>query len=514
MDAPPPSVHDETQIWRDAALWSRWPWLASRVVGVVIGLAGVLLAAAVAWLVGDANSRFATASLLFAIVVLAIGYGWGWRVGFVTAVAAFLVLWFTLTDLPFAWILTRPGELTRLPLIGIIYVMLAFGGGALRRARRANAELARTVNRLNAIIGSIADGVIVLDRDGLVVQSNEAMQRIAGEIIARREERLKHWQLRYSDGTRITAERGPLADALRGLVVHEQEVLIQVASGRDVPLSVSSAPLRQRGGEIVGAVLVCRDISELRRLQQAKDTFLSVASHELRTPLTTIHGYAYLLGQRLQVLEIGDERMRRYIEAMQRETNRMTALVETLLDVSRIDAGRLTLRFEPCDLAALVREVIEPMRDLSNRHEIRLALAAAPVAGRWDRDRIEQVIVNLLTNALRYSPDGGPVDIALCQESATADLPASAMLRVRDRGLGLTPEQQTLIFERFQQAHDDDVAGFAAGRMGMGLGLYISREIVERHGGRIWAESAGPGQGTTFVVTLPLEPPASRDPLL
>ncbi|MGN6698735.1 MAG: ATP-binding protein [Thermomicrobiales bacterium] len=509
MDASPQPVHDETLIWRDAALWSRWPWLASRIVGVVLGLAGVLLVTAVVWWLEGRQMGFLTASLPFAVIVLAIGYGWGWRAGFVVAVGAFVALWYALSSPPLSWSTTRPSEWTRLLLVGVIYVMLAFAGGALRRARRANAELARAVNRLNAIIGSIADGVIVLDRDGLVVQSNDAMQRIAGEMIARREERILRWRLRYPDGTRITADRGPLADALRGRVVHEQEVVIQAASGRDVPLSVSSAPLRERGGEIVGAVLVCRDISELRRLQQAKDAFLSVASHELRTPLTTLHGYAYLMGQRLQLLEIGDERMRRYVETMQRQTNRMTELVETLLDVSRIDAGRLTLRYESCDLAALVREVVEPLRDLSNRHEIRLALAA-PVPGRWDRDRIEQVIVNLLTNAFRYSPDGGPVDVVLHQQPAAADRPASAVLRVQDRGLGLTPEQQTLIFERFQQAHEDDVMGYTAGRTGMGLGLYISREIVERHGGRIWAESAGPGQGASFVVTLPLKPPGER----
>ncbi|MGN6359494.1 MAG: DUF4118 domain-containing protein, partial [Thermomicrobiales bacterium] len=238
MDASPQPVHDETLIWRDAALWSRWPWLASRIVGVVLGLAGVLLVTAVVWWLEGRQMGFLTASLPFAVIVLAIGYGWGWRAGFVVAIGAFVALWFALSSPPMSWSTTRPSEWTRLLLVGVIYVMLAFAGGALRRARRANAELARAVNRLNAIIGSIADGVIVLDRDGLVVQSNDAMQRIAGEMIARREERIRHWRLRYPDGTRITADRGPLADALRGRVVHEQEVVIQAASGRDVPLSV------------------------------------------------------------------------------------------------------------------------------------------------------------------------------------------------------------------------------------------------------------------------------------
>ncbi len=206
---------------------------------------------------------------------------------------------------------------------------------------------------------------------------------------------------------------------------------------------------------------------------------------------------------------MSDARALRYLATLHSQMVRMRELIDMLLDVSRIDAGRFNLRRAPFDLVALAREVAEETGGLSDRHRIAVRSEVRAVEGAWDRDRVAQVLANLLNNALRYTPDGGTIVVTVgVPPETTADgagvdhVPrGAAFVRVSDPGLGVPPDQLALIFERFHQAHE--TVGRSESARGMGLGLFISREIVEAHGGRIWAESAGPGQGTTFTFTLP-----------
>ena len=499
----------------------RWSWLARPPVGLLLSLLAVALLTAAVYLVNQRLMTLPSPAFVYTLPVLGVTFVWGWRVGAVTALAALLGLWYVLLPPAFSFALRQPGEWTRLVLAGVTYGALIVAGEAVRRLRRVNAGLGRVVEQLDAVIGSMADGVLITDREGNLLRTNEAMRRIVGgEIPRSREERNARWQTRWDDGTPIAPGTGPVSRALAGEVVTGVGMSVRHAAGHDVQLSVSGAPLRISQGGPAGAVIVCRDVTELRRLEQARRDFLSVASHELKTPLTSLSGYTQLFQRHLRRSGAVDERSARYLAAIATQTQRMTELVETLLDISRIETGHLRLRREDFDLAALVREVVEEMSGLSDHHTIDVVEDPSPIAGHWDRHRVEQVLVNLLSNAMRYSPDGGPVVVTVGRlecggagprhsvETDGQEPVACACVSVRDSGIGLTAEQLPVIFERFHQAHDGDVRDPLT--RGMGLGLYIAREIVEQHGGRIWAESPGPGQGATFTFTLPLTPPVAE----
>lgn len=243
-------------------------------------------------------------------------------------------------------------------------------------------------------------------------------------------------------------------------------------------------------------ISVARDITErqraetaLRLASEAKDAFLAAASHELRTPLAAAKGHAHLA-----LLKLGGQTEAgpgKSLQIINRQIDRMAKLVEDLLDISRLQAGRLSLELELFDLPQLVLETRDRMAVLSQTHELKVDVPEH-LEGTWDRGRLDQVLTNLLSNAIRYSPEGGQVLVRVVAEGDTG-----VHLSVKDEGVGIPSEKQRLIFERFGRAHGSKYGG-------LGLGLTISQGIVEQHGGRIWAESSGTvGQGSTFNVWLP-----------
>lgn len=243
-------------------------------------------------------------------------------------------------------------------------------------------------------------------------------------------------------------------------------------------------------------ISVARDITErqraetaLRLASEAKDAFLAAASHELRTPLAAAKGHAHLA-----LLKLGGQTEAgpgKSLQIINRQIDRMAKLVEDLLDISRLQAGRLSLELELFDLPQLVLETRDRMAVLSQTHELKVEVPEH-LEGTWDRGRLDQVLTNLLSNAIRYSPEGGQVLVRVVAEGDTG-----VHLSVKDEGVGIPSEKQRLIFERFGRAHGSKYGG-------LGLGLTISQGIVEQHGGRIWAESSGTvGQGSTFNVWLP-----------
>jgi signal transduction histidine kinase len=230
---------------------------------------------------------------------------------------------------------------------------------------------------------------------------------------------------------------------------------------------------------------------EARQAVQVRDEFLSVAAHELKTPVTTLLGFSQLLLSQLkQERGLDDRVVGRALLAVERGANRMSRLVSQILDVSRLDSGRLVLDRQLTDLAALVQEITATMQSTTSRHTL-LARTPAVVPALVDPLRLEQVVTNLLDNAIKYSPDGGEIEVELVEPR-----PGLARLTVADRGVGIPPERRPYIFERFYQAHEGDHTS------GMGLGLYISRQIVELHVGSIEPEFPPDGR-TVFSVTLP-----------
>ena len=235
-----------------------------------------------------------------------------------------------------------------------------------------------------------------------------------------------------------------------------------------------------------------RDQAALTRANEAKDAFIAAASHELRTPLAAAKAQTQLALRRMG--PEGEPKAMQALEVIGRQIDRMGKLVEDLLDVSRLATGRLSLELAPFDVGERLRETVERVQALTDKHQIEvIAPERATMVG--DRDRIEQVFTNLLTNAVRYSPAGGVIHAALEQE------PGFVHVWVRDHGLGIPLDKQSMIFEQFARAHGNKYGG-------LGLGLAITRGIVMQHGGELWVESAGePGEGSTFHVRMPRTPP-------
>ncbi|HLG77585.1 MAG TPA: ATP-binding protein, partial [Ktedonobacteraceae bacterium] len=231
------------------------------------------------------------------------------------------------------------------------------------------------------------------------------------------------------------------------------------------------------------------DITERKELERRKDDFISMASHELKTPITSIKGFTQVLLKRAR--KSGDEESLRFLTIMDTQLNKLTKLVSDLLDVSKMQSGKLTYREERFDLDDLVRETVENIQGIVSTHQIQIeGVAHACVPG--DRDRIGQVLINLLTNAIKYSPQANTVIVRVASDRK------EAVVSVQDFGIGIAEIYHDKIFEQFYQVTDPEEKTYP----GLGIGLYLSDEIIKRHAGRIWVESAK-GAGSTFSFSLP-----------
>ncbi|MFN2442147.1 MAG: ATP-binding protein, partial [Thermoanaerobaculia bacterium] len=349
--------------------------------------------------------------------------------------------------------------------------------------------------RLDSILGSMTDALWVFDREGDVVDVNRAalsMFGLASQSDAVARGSFTDFGLRYPEGRVIPSKDLPHERALRGEIVPD---LVAVGSHllteRDMDLSFAAAPIRS-GGNVVGAILVVRDISALQELDRKKDEFLSVASHELRTPLTTIRGYAQLLTQML--FEIGPAERATYLNSMLSEIDRMMGLITELLDVSRIQRNRLQVHPQELDWADFVGRLVDAMAMQHTGRKIEFQALEEDVSLSADPQRMRQVIDNLISNALKYSPEGSAVDVSIERG------PDSVVTRVKDRGIGIPADELTHLFERFHRARNVSSRYYG----GLGLGLYISKAIVTAHGGTIEVETAERA-GSTFSVVLPLK---------
>jgi PAS domain S-box-containing protein len=271
----------------------------------------------------------------------------------------------------------------------------------------------------------------------------------------------------------------------RGERVHD-EISLTVGPTR-FDVSYVAAPLYDSKGAITGLIAAAVDISDYRTLERQQRQFIAMAAHELRTPVTSILGFAQLIQRR--------DPQNRQIATVVRQAASLDRLINDLVDSSRLEDGRLELRRERFDLVDLARDMAEQIQPLSDAHPIRVDAPAGPLEGVWDRERLGQVIQNLLTNAIKYSPVGSAIVMGV------EDLGDDVRLAVRDQGVGIPPALLPRLFDPFYR-----VERTAGSIRGLGLGLHISRSLVEAHGGQIQAESAGEGTGSTFTVTLPRLP--------
>jgi PAS domain S-box-containing protein len=349
--------------------------------------------------------------------------------------------------------------------------------------------------RLDSILGSMTDGLWLYDAHGTVVDINQAALNMFG--LGSRTEAVEHgsfekFHLRYPDGRRVPEDELPYARALRGVTVPDYLAIGKhLLSGKDIDISIAAAPIESNG--IVGAVLVIRDITALQELDRKKDEFLSVASHELRTPLTTIKGYTQLLSQ--TVNDLPPEERATYLNAVLSEIERMMGLISELLDVSRIETNRLQIHLQPIRWLEFIERRVSAFRIQNPHRTIRFEPALEELTVIADPDRMRQVIDNLISNAIKYSPEGSDIDVQLAVEDSTI------LTAVADHGIGIPRDEIPLLFERFHRARNVSSRYYG----GLGLGLYIARAIVEAHHGAIMVESEE-GQGSRFTIRLPLPP--------
>ena len=359
----------------------------------------------------------------------------------------------------------------------------------------AEAEREQERQRLRAMVEASPVGVLVIDaREGQIELANREAIRILGASHqvgnGLDQDILVH---RRPDGHEYDPSDRPVQRALnRGESVHAEEVRFEFSDGHSVPTLVSATPVHSADGQITGAIIIVQDITPLEEVAQLRNEFLGIVSHELRTPLTAIKGSAAtVLGSRRPLSEA---EMREFFEIIDEQADRLRDLVDNLLDMTRIEAGSLSVNTAPADLGEMLDDAIATFARGDGSHQIEVQIPPELPPLDADRRRIGQVLGNLLSNAAKFSPDTSPIRIAVASDTVMATV------RVQDDGRGIPPEKLHYLFRKFSRLHEESGLKLA----GTGLGLAICRGIIEAHGGRIWAESQGEGQGTTFSFTLPL----------
>ncbi len=317
------------------------------------------------------------------------------------------------------------------------------------------------------------------------------------------------WAYRYH----ILALPMQHADQLLGVIYVFRPPAAEGFSGRD--LQVLDVFARQAAGALQQAQATAEMLAEKTRLEEMQSTFVSIVSHELQTPVAIIKSYAATLGR--QDADWPRETIQRVARNVEEECDRLHRLITDLLDLSRIQAGRVALRMGSVDLPELAHEVIDQLSPRTPRHSLRTSFPPGFPTIQGDADQLRRALFNLVENAVKYSPSGGEVLVVGelpgggSQGSGRASTfpatrhppPDTVLVRVIDHGIGIPPGEEERIFDRFHRA-DTRLSRATAG---VGLGLYITRSIVEAHGGRIWAQSPGAGLGSVFTLALPLAGP-------
>ncbi len=342
------------------------------------------------------------------------------------------------------------------------------------------ATLTAERTKLAAIVSGMVDGVVAADRQGVVLLANRA----ASEMLRQAGSTGNGEGVQPAPGPRL---RALLADAASYGRISAEELPPSEVGDRLV--EVHCAPIAGDGGAPIGAVAVLRDVTELRRLERARRELTANVSHELRTPLTSIKGFA----ETLLAGAVRDETTaRHFLDIIDKEADRLVKLVDDLLDLSRLESKRLSLELGQVDVGTLVAETVARLRPLAGARDFQVGPAPQDVVAIADRDRLAQVLTNLLDNAIKFTPEGGR--IAVGWRAANGEVEIS----VADTGPGIAEVDLPHVFERFYKA--DRARPATPG--GSGLGLAITKHIVEAHGGRIRVNSA-PGRGTTFTFTVP-----------
>ena len=367
----------------------------------------------------------------------------------------------------------------------------------------ANARTHREERRARAGLETLVDtspvGVVVFDAlTGAPRSFNREARRIADSL--REEGQTPEMLLdvitcRRADGREVSLREFPLAGLLSvGETLRAEEMVLLVPSGRSVTVLLNATPIRSDGGAVESVVVTMQDLAPLEEQERVRADFLAMVSHELRMPLTSVRGAAATLLE--TAAELDPAEMRQFFRIIVEQSDRMRELIGDLLDVARIETGTLPVDPEPAEVAALVDRARNAFTGSGGRNELEIDVAADLPLALADRRRIVQVIGNLLANAARHSPESSVIRVSAVSSGVYVQV------SVADEGRGIPADDLPGLFRRFSGREGEGPGGDT------GLGLTICRGIVEAHGGRIWAESDGPGLGAQFSFTLPAVPEA------
>lgn len=379
-------------------------------------------------------------------------------------------------------------------VLGAVYLLMAVIIGWLKQ--KIDDLIEREANerrRLTAILQQLPLGVVITDSNGVVVQSNKQVEvilgvKISAGLLAGRDMVVKTSQ----NGKELQPAQSPLAKVINtGKPIVGKELDIERPDGRKVYIQVSATPIHNRKGKIIAAVSIFSDITAQKDLEKRKDDFVNMASHELKTPITSM--MLYIDSLLLQIKKYRDTRADKTLNSIKYQTIRLKELVSDLLDVSRLQTGKMNFNIEEFKLDSLVEETVDQLRGSMKVNRKLIFKSKKPVKVNGDKFRIYQVLTNLITNADKYSP--GPTDI-LVSVTSRED---KAVVSVQDYGIGIPRSQIPKVFDRLYQVTDDKEKTFP----GLGMGLYISSQIIKRHRGQIWVESEK-DKGSTFYFSLPL----------
>jgi PAS domain S-box-containing protein len=370
---------------------------------------------------------------------------------------------------------------------------------------RLHKQVVNERTRLRAILDQLPEGIIITEAaNGSVSYANEAASTILGvplsKLISTPINNYTHTDIAlHLSGRTIFPWNFAIIRALSGETISSQETVISRPNGKDAVILSSSAPLLSEDKIITGAVIVFQDISAQKSVEQQKNEFLSIASHELRTPITAIQGFAEILQLHFGQIQEPNQQSSRAADIIIEQTELLSRLVDEMLDLTRIDNMQLVLHPQCVNLVNLVKRSIEIQSSTTRKHTIHLILdglaETETLMGNVDEKRLGQVMNNLINNAIKYSPDGGEIEVGI---RAPAESSNEALVWVKDSGLGIAASELPFIFKRFHRSNNLDPA-----ITGLGLGLYLVKELVMRHEGHIWVESEE-GKGSTFYVRLPL----------
>jgi len=376
---------------------------------------------------------------------------------------------------------------------GALHFFIAQLAAGLRSAFTSQ-SLLKEQARLAAIFRHSTDGILTVDTTLRIIDFNPAMERLTGwresEVLGQFYFKVLRPQDRY--GNEIDLEDSPILQAFAGQEVVNREMIIRARDGQRFTVAVTASCVRSVRNEPTSGILNVRDLTRERQQEEQRSTFISVISHELQTPIAIIKGYASTLARSDTKLDAAALRSR--LMAIEEEADRLNKLVGNLLYASRIQANGLQMDIASLDLGYLICSVVRRLHAKTPGVNIIVSILPQLPTVMADRDRIEEVLQNLLDNAVKYSTSRAEITVAC---NATGE---EVIVSVRDTGMGISVREQEQIFNRFQRVSDSAIQSMP----GAGLGLYICRAIVEAHGGRIWMESTL-REGSTFSFSLPRE---------